>query len=67
MTNFLALYRGPNPNEAQVVAVTCDPDLIDLVATRLLAQPHRAEDAVVDALQHGRRRALQMIRDDSTG
>lgn len=64
MTTFLALYRGKTVAEATMVAVTADPDLVTLVATRLLAVPPADDttDPVVTSLEHGRRAALRLIK-----
>ena len=62
MATFLALYRGKTIAQAQMVAVTADPELVTLVATRLLGSPQPDnDDAVVTALECGRRQALRLI------
>ena len=64
MTTFLALYRGKTVAEARMVAVTCDPHLVALVATRLLEAPPGDDtaDPVVTILDRGRRAALRLMK-----
>lgn len=64
MTTFLALYRGKTVADAQMVAVSADPALVDLVATHLLDMPPTDDtaDPVVTTLERGRRAALRLIK-----
>ena len=64
MTTFLALYRGKTIGEAHLVATRADPDLVNVVSTRLLALSGREKDPVVTQLEHGRRGALQLIKQE---
>jgi hypothetical protein len=68
MTTYIALYRGPDINNAKMVAVSCDPQLVAQVAAQLLTDPHYADnpgsDPVLDALNRGRRRALRLIQEE---
>ena len=65
MTTFLALYRGHTTNDAQVIAVSTDTDLVALVAEKLLAssedEPGADVDPATNAIQQGRRKALTFI------
>lgn len=62
MTTFLALYRGRTPGDAQMVAVTCDTEIVTRFAEELLQQPEKPEpDPVRNALRAGERRALQLV------
>jgi hypothetical protein len=66
MATFLALYQGRTVGQAQMVAVCTDPDLVSLVAAKLLENSHKEEEAeddpVSSALNSGRRQALQIIK-----
>jgi hypothetical protein len=63
MITFLGIYRGRSVGEAQLVAVSADPELVEFATSRLLAAPAPSSgDSVADALTQGRRRALEMIR-----
>jgi hypothetical protein len=67
MTTFLALYRGKTIADATMVAVTADPQLVAAVATHLLdtLQPQNV-DPVITSLDHGRRGALRLIRQETS-
>ena len=65
MATFLALYQGRTVGQAQMVAVCTDPDLVSLVAAKLLESSHKEEgeaDPISSALNNGRRQALQIIK-----
>lgn len=65
MATFLALYQGQTVGQAQMVAVCTDPELVSLVAAKLLENSHKEEgkaDPVSAALNNGRRQALQIIK-----
>lgn len=65
MTTFLALYRGDSIAEAKLVAVSADPSLITFVANQLLTpDPYSEVDPVRDALEHGQRVALRLIKQE---
>ena len=64
MTNFLALYRGRSIAEAKMVAVSADPELVSLVAVRLLSRTPTDEDHIVSTLEEGRRAALRLIQQE---
>lgn len=62
MRDFLALYRGPNIDRAQLIATTVDRDLVEEFARRLLADPKPPErDPALRELELGRRRALEIV------
>jgi hypothetical protein len=65
MAQFLALYSGDRPDNAQVVAVSTNPDLVRRFASDLLDDPkfkaHATNDPVTSALAAGRRRALRLV------
>jgi len=68
VASFLALYRGPSIASAELVAVSADPELIARFAGDLLERNGRApgaEDPPREALADGRRRALQLLRDEA--
>ena len=65
MTSFLALYRGDTITAAQIVAVTADPHLVSDFAARLLGQPSEPSgDPVVVSIEEGKRKALEVVRDE---
>ncbi len=65
MTTFLALYRGQTVTNAQVVAVTSDPELVGMVAQTLLEHEDDTDetdrDPILEALYSGRRNALRLV------
>jgi hypothetical protein len=66
MTTFLALYRGNTVAEARMVAVSADPDLVAIIATRLLEAPDRGgDDPVVETLERSRREALKLVKQEA--
>ena len=64
MTTFLALYRGDSISSAKVLALTADHELVRDFAARLLNKPKEEQnpDPVLEELQRGRRRALQLVK-----
>ncbi len=69
MVSFVALYRGPSLSAAELVGVTTDPALVAHVADRLLAERdregRRSDDPATAALTEGKRRALELVRDEA--
>lgn len=66
------LLRGPTPDEATMVAATADPEVVREFADRLLNGDGRAahpgsetSDPVEQAVAEGRRKALQVVRDET--
>jgi hypothetical protein len=65
MTSFLALYRGDTITAAQIVAVSADPHLVSDFAARLLGEPSEpSEDPVVVNIEEGRRKALEVVKNE---
>ena len=65
-TSFVALYRGPTVSSAELVAVCTDSGLVREFSEKMLAEPERPEpDAVLYEVEHGRRRALELVRDEA--
>jgi len=67
VSSFLALYRGERISAAKIVAVSASPELIsELIsefAERMLDEPEELGlDPVLKELEHGRRRALQLVK-----
>lgn len=62
--NLLALYRGRNLADVELVAVTSRDDLVSQIVEQLLLEPEDCGDASLAALRSGRRTALQTIADD---
>ena len=69
--SFVALYRGPSLAAAELVAVSTAPALVAQVAGELLAERQRegvrAEDPALAAVADGKRRALELVRDEAGG
>jgi hypothetical protein len=66
LTSFVALYRGDTVSAAKIVAVSAEPDLVRDFATRMLAEPRDEEpDAVLQELEHGRRRVLRLVKSEA--
>jgi hypothetical protein len=66
LTTFLALYRGESVATAKLLALTAEPELVRDFAERMLARPEgREPDAVLAELEHGRRRALRLVRGEA--
>ena len=65
MASFLALYRGETISAAKLVVTAADPELVRDFANRLLADSREQEqDAVLQELENGRRRALRLVRNE---
>jgi len=66
-TSFLALYRGESVGGAKLLALTAEPEIVRDFAGRLLAGPEEPEsDTALHELEHGRRRALQLVHDEAS-
>jgi len=66
-TSFLALYRGESVSGAKLLALTAEPEIVRDFASRLLAGPEESQsDNVLHELEHGRRRALQLVHDEAS-
>ena len=67
MTSFVALYRGETIAAAKLIAVSAEPELVCDLATRILAEPGDDEpDAALKELERGRRRALQLVKTETS-
>jgi hypothetical protein len=65
MTQFLALYGGRTVNNSELLALSADPLLVREFATRLLERaPEPPEDPAVRNIEEGRRKALELVRDE---
>jgi len=65
MGQFLALYSGATVNSSEVLALSADPRIVKEFAARLLEQPPAvSKDPAVVSIEEGRRRALEVVRDD---
>jgi hypothetical protein len=67
VVSFVAIYRGRNPQSAELVAVSSDRRLVSMVADQMLAAdtaPNAARDAVVSSVRNGRREALKLLSTD---
>jgi hypothetical protein len=66
MTSFLALYRGESIAAAKIVAITTEPQLVHNFAAQMLVQSNAELDPVLGELQNGRRRALELVRSETS-
>ena len=65
MTTFLALYHGNTVNSSEILALTADRHIVEDFAARLLREPSESPtDPVVGNIEEGRRRALEVVRDE---
>ncbi|MBA2713729.1 MAG: hypothetical protein H0U55_09290 [Rubrobacteraceae bacterium] len=65
MATFLALYHGNTVNTSEILALTADHRIVEDFAVRLLGEPSDASaDPVVSNIEKGRRRALEVVRDE---
>jgi hypothetical protein len=65
VTRFLALYEGATIASARLVAVESSPELVREFAHRMLDAPEGTyPDPVTRELERGRRRALEVVRDE---
>ena len=65
-TSFVAVYRGSSVASARLVAISCDPTLVLDVTTRILDDPAGPQpDPVVALLDHGRKRALRLMKEEA--
>ena len=60
---FVALYSGRSIGEACILAASADPELVALLADRMLTgiDTRHTSDPLQKLVQDGRRRALQRI------
>lgn len=66
MTTFLALYRGESVGASKLIALTAEPAIVAGFAARMLSTPSEPEpDAVLYALEQGRRQALRLVKDEA--
>ena len=64
MTQFLALYGGTTVNSSEVLALSADPQIVSEFAARLLEQPPNVhEDKALASIEEGRRKALEVVRE----
>ncbi len=61
MTDFVALYRGRTVSEAELVAVSAEPRLVQRFFSELLGRPE-AEQEAEDPEQPAR--VLEVVRDE---
>ena len=69
LASFVALYSGRSIQEATLIAVSTHPALVAHVATAILQAPEPApvDDLAVEAVQAGRRCALNVVRREAAG
>jgi hypothetical protein len=64
LATFLALYRGDSVSAAKLLALSANPQVVRDFAGRLLEETGREQDPdpVLEELEHGRRRVLQLVK-----
>lgn len=66
MASFIALYRGESVATAELLVVTSDPTIVRDFADRMLDEPPPpTADPAVAAKHEGRRRGLEVVRDEA--
>ena len=60
--SFLTLYRGRTLEDAQLVAISTNDQIIKDFAERLLSERDHEPDAALNAIRQGKRRALRIIK-----
>jgi hypothetical protein len=66
LATFLALYRGESIGASKLIALTADPNVVADFAARMLAEPEEPEpDPILHELEHGRRRALELVKGEA--
>jgi hypothetical protein len=67
LASFIALYRGDTIGSARLVAATTDSEIVREFAERMLSKPEEQEpDAILRELELGRRRALHLVKRESS-
>jgi len=64
MVSYIAVFRGRSVSNAQLIAVSADPQLVARVAGELLednTSSAATQDPVINALNSGRRCALRLV------
>jgi hypothetical protein len=65
VSQFVALYSGATVNSSEILALSADPRIVREFAARLLEQPPKiSEDPAVVSIEEGRRKALEVVRDE---
>ena len=65
MSQFVALYSGATVNSSEILALSADPRIVREFAAHLLEQPPKiSEDPAVVSIEEGRRKALEVVRDE---
>jgi hypothetical protein len=65
MVSFVALYRGKSLADSELVGVSNDPHLVGEVASTILQNQRPSSDPAMAAVSDGKRRALQIIKNES--
>ena len=65
MISYVAMYRGETLADSQLVAVSNAPRVVQRVAEDLLANQSPDPDPICAAVITGKRRALELISDES--
>jgi hypothetical protein len=57
VTNFIALYRGPTVNEARLIAVSSEPQIVERFVRELVSDPEETDRPEPD-------KPLRLVRDE---
>lgn len=58
---FVAIYAGETVTSARLIVASADQTLVQYVADRLLHTSSEKPDAILNALEEGRRTALRLL------
>lgn len=71
MVSFITLHRGTDVDNAKLIAVSADPELVKQFAAALLeneyAPTEDIPDPVLEALNRGRRNAIRLVSREQKG
>ncbi len=62
LVSFLTLYRGRTLEDAQLVAISTNDQIIKDFAERLLQERDAESDPALNEIRQGKRRALRIIK-----
>ena len=65
MTSFIALYRGQSVADANLIAVSADPNIVALVSDALLNKPRELKDKVIRCIETGQRAAIELVSQEA--
>ena len=68
MLTYVAIFRGEEADDARMIAVSSDPQIVAEFADRIAADPrYSSADPAIQELHRGRLRALRVIAREAMG